>query len=213
MSLPHQRFFDCKMLALSLLGRCRKPLMNCTLNPSSKCATAVSPQLRCISQLFARRVASAAPFATPRLGRAPRSPQRSFSSQSKPLHNSNNQAATPPSSSPPPPSSNSSFLGSFWQKLALLTAIGISGTALSAYMLGLSLADVRELIDEVFSSSPNKPKNPDDAFQAPVPLDLPEAFVHPYDLLPWYTRYWFMFKRSIFLVCLYHYSVYSDECC
>jgi hypothetical protein len=102
-------------------------------------------------------------------------------------------AAASPTPSPSPPSSG---LGSFWKKLSLLVALGVSGAALALAMSGLTFDEV--CIMAGLREPP--PPTAADAVNAPPPLDTPDAFVHPYDLLPWYTRYWFMFKRCIFLV-------------
>jgi hypothetical protein len=119
-------------------------------------------------------------------------PTASSSHGSKPLSS--------PSDIPKDEKRNSSSGLARFLKLTALAAMGLGGGALLATMLGFTLDEMKESITALVSGKPRKPVNDDPPVEAPPPLPLPDEFIHPYDLLPWYQRYWFMFRRMIYLV-------------
>lgn len=100
------------------------------------------------------------------------------------------QSAPPP---PPPPKGATSG-GSGLRILALL---GLTGAAAAGavYWLGYELDDIKGLLE--------KPVDVEEPVVVPPVLPAPEEFVHPFDLKPWYWRYWFMFCRFVFLLYVF----------
>lgn len=82
--------------------------------------------------------------------------------------------------------------------LKALAALCVAGGAVAGtvYWLGFELEDLEELF-----GLGKKQEEPEVVL--PPALPPPDEFVHPFDLRPWYWRYWFMFCRFVYLLYVF----------